>query len=50
MYRWIFRALPGPTLLKVIWSLILKAAVVFVLFGFVFPVVNSHFFDNTIAN
>lgn len=49
MYGWIFRHLPGPTWLKVIWSLLLLAAVVFVLFEWVYPAFHERFFDNTVG-
>ncbi len=49
MYGSIFRLLPGPTWLKVIWAAILIAAIVFVLFEWVFPWVNNEFFDSTVG-
>ncbi len=42
MYGFIFRHLPGPKWLKVIESLVLILAVVFVLFEWVFPLVNTY--------
>ena len=42
MYGAIFRALPGPTWVRVILALVLLAAVVYVLFEFVFPVVEPY--------
>ncbi|MGY5765467.1 hypothetical protein ACXET9_09710 [Brachybacterium sp. DNPG3] len=37
MYAWMFRHLPGPVWLRVIFTIILLAAVVVVLFQWVFP-------------
>lgn len=50
MYGWIFRHLPGPTWLKVFWTLLLLAGVVFVLFEWVYPWFNDTFFDTTVAD
>lgn len=50
MYGWIFRHLPGPTWLKVIWALLLIAGVVYVLFEWVYPWFNSEFFDTTVID
>ena len=47
MYGFIFRHLPGPKWLKVIESLVLILAVVFVLFEWVFPLVNTYIVGNT---
>ena len=44
MYGFIFRHLPGPKWLKVIESLVLILAVVFVLFEWVFPLVTAKSF------
>ncbi|WP_312349765.1 hypothetical protein [Actinomyces sp.] len=41
MYGWIFRHLPGPTWFKVAESLVLVAAVVYLLFTRVFPWVQT---------
>lgn len=51
MYSSIFRALPGPTWLKVIEALILVLAIVAVLFTWVFPWIaqNVSLFDNTVG-
>ncbi len=49
MYGAIFRLLPGPKWLKVIFSLLIIAAIVFALFQWVFPWVSNTFFDNTVA-
>ena len=49
MYGFIFRHLPGPKWLKVIESLVLILAVVFVLFEWVFPLVNTYIVGNTAA-
>lgn len=40
MYGWIWRRLPGPVPVKVIESLLLIAAVVWVLLFYVFPAVE----------
>lgn len=40
---WIWNALPGPAVLRLLLVLILVAAVVFVLFEFVFPWVSTEF-------
>lgn len=37
MYGWIFRHLPGPTWVRTLEALVLIAAVVWVLFQWVFP-------------
>lgn len=51
MYSSIFRALPGPTWLKVIQALILVLAIIAVLFTWVFPWLaqNISMFDNTVG-
>lgn len=49
MYGWIFRAFPGPVWLKVILAVLVIAAIVLVLFEWVFPAVNDHFIDNTVG-
>lgn len=49
MYGWIFRSLPGPTWLKAIVAILLIAAIVLVLFEWVFPAVNERFVDNTVS-
>ncbi|MGO3796106.1 MAG: hypothetical protein ACTJGR_03165 [Pauljensenia sp.] len=41
MYGWIFRHLPGPTWFKVVESLVLVAAVVYALFTWAFPWVQT---------
>lgn len=41
MYAVLWRALPGPLALKVVWVLLLLAAVVAVCFEWVFPLVAS---------
>ena len=43
MYGFIWRHLPGPTWLKVIEALIIIAAIVFALFEWVFPWINTVF-------
>lgn len=50
MYGWIFRHLPGPVWLKVVWALLLVAAVVFALFEWVYPWFNATFFDTTVTS
>jgi len=42
MYSALFRKLPGPTWLKVIQVLILLAAIIVILFGWVFPWAAEH--------
>lgn len=42
MYGLLWRALPGPTWLRIIILLILAAAVVWVLFEYVFPVIEPY--------
>jgi len=37
MYGWIWRHLPGPTLLRLVLAMALLAAVVLLLFNVVFP-------------
>jgi hypothetical protein len=37
MYAWIWRHLPGPTPVRVLLALVVAAAVVVALFGWVFP-------------
>jgi len=37
MYSWIWRHLPGNTLVRAVISLVLALAVVYVLFQYVFP-------------
>ncbi|MDO5723098.1 MAG: hypothetical protein Q4P33_01670 [Flaviflexus sp.] len=51
MYASIFRALPGPTWLKVIEALILILAIVYALFTWVYPWVaqNVPLFDSTVG-
>ncbi|ASK65451.1 hypothetical protein CFK39_05960 [Brachybacterium avium] len=39
MYGWLFRALPGPLWLRVLIAAVLVAAVVVVLFAWVFPAI-----------
>lgn len=52
MYGLIWRILPGPTWLKVIFALILIVAVVFVLFEYVYPVVAPYmpFAENSVID
>ena len=51
MYAAIFRALPGPTWLKVIEAIVLLAGIVLLLFEVVFPwaAQNIPMFDNTVG-
>ena len=39
MYAWLFRHLPGPLALRILLAVLLVAAVVVVLFGWVFPAI-----------
>lgn len=41
MYGWIWRALPGPSAVRLLLSLLILVAVVVVLFEWVFPAVAS---------
>lgn len=40
---WIWNALPGPALLRIIFLLVVAAAVVLVLFEYVFPWISEYF-------
>ena len=42
MYAWLFRHLPGPRWVRILLAVLLLAAVVVVLFGWVFPAVAPH--------
>jgi hypothetical protein len=42
MYAWLFRHLPGPLWARILLSVLLLAAVVVVLFGWVFPALAPH--------
>ncbi|MDO5048998.1 MAG: hypothetical protein Q4D87_03850 [Actinomycetaceae bacterium] len=50
MYGWIFRHLPGPKWLKVIWAILLIAGITYLLLEYAFPWVQDTFdlVDNTI--
>ena len=50
MYGWLYRIIPGPWWVKVLVLLVLFAALVVVLFGWVFPVIAPYmpFNDATI--
>lgn len=48
MYGLFFRLLPGPKWLKVILAVLILLAVVYGLFQWVFPWVNTHFFESTV--
>lgn len=51
MYGWIFRHLPGPKWFKVIEALLLIGLVVFALFTWVYPWVQSQVnFDMTVGS
>lgn len=51
MYGALWRHLPGPTWFKFIEAVALLAAVVFLLFEFVYPWImeNTHLVDNTVG-
>lgn len=51
MYGALWRFLPGPTWLKVVWCLLLVAAFVFVCFQWVFPALEPllPFSENTVG-
>ncbi|WP_167346640.1 hypothetical protein [Dermabacter hominis] len=42
MYGWLYRIIPGPWWVKVLVLLILFAAIVVVLFGWVFPLIAPY--------
>lgn len=42
MYGWLFRRLPGPLWVRVLLTVVLLAALVVVLFGWVFPAVAPY--------
>ena len=50
MYGCIFRHLPGPTWLKVIWSILIIGVIVYLLLEYGFPWVQDTFdlVDNTV--
>ncbi len=52
MYAWLWRILPGPVWLRAIICLILAAAVVAVLFTWVFPAIAPYlpFNDGTVSD
>ena len=39
MYGWLFRHLPGPLWARILLTVVLLAAVIVVLFGWVFPAI-----------
>ena len=39
MYGWLFRHLPGPLWLRIVLTVLLLAAVIVALFGWVFPAI-----------
>lgn len=42
MYGWLWRHLPGPTLVRVLIALVLLAAVVAVCFTWLYPAIAPH--------
>lgn len=50
MYSWIFRRLPGPTWLKVIWAILIIGVIAYLLLEYGFPWVQDTFdlVDNTV--
>lgn len=42
MYAWIFRHLPGPLWLRIIWVVLILAVIVAVLFTWVFPAIAPY--------
>lgn len=42
MYAWIFRHLPGPLWVRILIALVVLAAIVVVLFAWVFPAIAPH--------
>lgn len=51
MYAWLFRHLPGPLWARILQSVLLIAAVIVLLFGWVFPALAPHLplDDGTVA-
>ncbi|MBE9403457.1 hypothetical protein M4D54_10785 [Brachybacterium sp. p3-SID1565] len=42
MYAWMFRRLPGPLWVRILITLVILAALVVVLFGWVFPAISPY--------
>jgi len=42
MYAWLFRHLPGPLWARILLTVLLLAAVIVALFGWVFPAIAPH--------
>ena len=42
MYGWMFRHLPGPLWVRILITVVLLAAIVVALFGWVFPTIAPH--------
>lgn len=42
MYGWLFRHLPGPLWMRIVLTVLLLAAVVVTLFGWVFPAIAPY--------
>ena len=42
MYAWMFRHLPGPLWLRILLTVLILAALVVVLFGWVFPAIAPY--------
>lgn len=49
MYSFLFRKIPGPLWVRIALSIIILAAVLFVLVTFVFPFVSEQLNDSTIG-
>ena len=48
MYGWLYRIIPGPWWVKVLVLLIVFAAIVVLLFGWVFPVIAPYMTFNQV--
>lgn len=42
MYAWMFRHLPGPLVVRILLVIVILAAIVVVLFGWVFPAIAPY--------
>lgn len=42
MYAWLFRLLPGPLWVRILLTVLVLAAIVVALFGWVFPAIAPH--------
>ncbi len=49
MYGWLWRHLPGPTLARLVWCVLLAVLVIYVLFEQVFPWIDPWLPFNQIA-